>query len=543
VAQILFNRGLVAAEDIDAFLEPMLAHLQPPESLRDLPQAVERLGRAVLGQEPIIIYGDYDVDGLTATALLRHFLQGLGAQVTSFIPNRLTQGYGLHGPALGDLAARGRLLVTVDCGISNAAEVAQAGRLGLDVIITDHHEPPATLPPALAVINPKRRDCGYAYKDLAGVGVALNLVLGLRAYLREEGWFKHHPEPNLKEYLDLVALGTAADVSPLTGVNRILVSQGLQVLAESRRPGLQALKEVVGLPSGPLSLRDVVFRLAPRLNAAGRLGHTQAALELLLTEDWQQARQLAQNLDRLNRDRQAEQAAILAAAEEQIRRQGWQHRPAFVLAAPGWHPGIIGIVAAKLVERYYRPAALISLADGQGRGSARSVENFDLYAGLCACQEYLLQFGGHPAAAGFTLAEAQVDRFREAFEAVVQTTLGPEAGRPELTLDAQATFSQLDEEFFFHLNRLRPFGPGNPLPRLACLNTQCLESWVVGQDHVKLKLSQNGKIMTAIAFDQAAWHPLQGCFDVALSPRISFYQGRPQPELQILDLGPAAENL
>ena len=543
VAQILFNRGLVEPEDIDAFLEPTLGHLQPPGSLQDLPRAVERLTRAVLAQEAILIYGDYDVDGLTATALLRHFLEGVGAQVSSYIPNRLTQGYGLHGPALADLAARSRLLVTVDCGISNRVEVAQAVSLGMDVIVTDHHEPPAALPPALAVINPKRRDCQYAYKDLAGVGVALNLALGLRACLREAGWFQHRPEPNLKEYLDLVALGTAADVSPLTGVNRILVSQGLQVLAESRRPGLQALKEVAGLPPGPLSLRDVVFRLAPRLNAAGRLGHTQAALELLLTDDWQQARQLALNLDRLNRERQAEQAAILAAAEEQIRRQGWQHRPALVLAAAGWHPGIIGIVAAKLVERYYRPVALVSLADGLGRGSARSVDNFDLYAGLCACQDQLLQFGGHPAAAGFTLAEAQVDRFREAFEAVVQTALGPEAGRPELTLDAQATLAQLDEEFFFHLNRLRPFGPGNPLPVLACLKTQCLDSWIVGQDHVKLRLSQNGKIMTAIAFDQAGWHPLQGSFDVALSPRISFYQGRPQPELQVVDLGPAAENL
>mgnify|MGYP005840878625 CR=1 FL=1 len=541
VAQILLNRGLVEAQEITAFLEPTLSQLQPPGGLQDLPRAAHRLAQAVLAQEPIIVYGDYDVDGLTATALLHHCLTGLGARVISYIPNRLTQGYGLHGPALAELAAQARLLVTVDCGISNAAEVAQGRALGLEIIVTDHHEPPPTLPPALAVVNPKRSDCAYAYKDLAGVGVALNLVLGLRAYLRQQGWFNTRPEPNLKDYLDLVALGTAADVSPLTGVNRILVSQGLQILADSQRPGMQALKEVAGLPGGPLSLRDVVFRLAPRLNAAGRLGQSRAALELLLTDDWQQARQLARILDRLNRDRQTEQAAILAAAEVQIQRQGFQKRPALVLAAPDWHPGIIGIVAAKLTERYHCPVALISLTDGLGRGSARSVENFDLYAGLCACQHHLLQFGGHPAAAGFTVAASQVAAFREAFEEVVQTALGQEADRPDLHLDAEVTLAQLDDEFFFHLNRLRPFGPGNPQPVLGCLATQLLDSWIVGKDHLKLKVAQNGKIMTAIAFDLARLHPLRGSFDLALSPRISFYRGRPQPELQILDLGPAAD--
>lgn len=540
VARILLNRGLVEAQEIEAFLEPTLNHLQNPGGLRDLPQAVDRLARAVMAREPIIVYGDYDVDGLTATAVLRHFLAGVGGRVSSYIPNRLTQGYGLHRPVVAELAARAHLLVTVDCGISNAAEVAQARELGLEVIVTDHHEPPTVLPPALAVINPKRSDCSYAYKDLAGVGVALNLVLGLRARLREEGWFRRRPEPKIKDYLDLVALGTAADVSPLTGVNRILVSQGLRVLATSQRPGLQALKEVAGLPGGPISLRDVVFRLAPRLNAAGRLGQTRPALELLLTDDWQEARHLAQILDRLNRDRQVEQAAILVAAEEQIRRQGLQNKPALVLAATGWHPGIIGIVAAKLTERYHRPVALISLADGVGRGSARSVADFDLYAGLCACAQHLLQFGGHPAAAGFTLAGTQVQTFREAFEAVALRQLGQDAGWPDLTLDAEVTLSELDEEFFFHLNRLRPFGPGNPLPVLASLGTEVLDSWIVGSDHLKIRMAQQGKIMTAIAFDRAGLHPVRGNFDIALSPRISFYQGRTQPELHLLDLGPAA---
>ena len=539
VARILLNRGLTQGQDIASFLDPVLNHLLPPSGLRDLPEAAARLALALERREPIAVYGDYDVDGLTATAVLRHFLESLGARVISYIPNRLTQGYGLNAPAMVELAGKAKVLVTVDCGISNAVEVAQARKLGLEIIVTDHHEPPSELPPALAVINPKRPDCDYAYKELAGVGVALNLVLGLRACLRAQGWFASRPEPNIKDYLDLVALGTAADVAPLTGVNRILVSHGLKVLAESRRPGIQALKEVARLPDGPVSLRDVVFKLAPRLNAAGRLGQARAALELLLTEDRDQARQLARVLDRLNQERQAVGAAILEEAVGQVEGEGLHDRPALVLAGEGWHPGIIGIVAAKLAERYHRPVALLSQVNGMGRGSARSVESFDLYAGLVACGEHLVQFGGHPAAAGFTLDLNKLETFREAFEAVVLESLGSDPPLPDLSLDAEVTLPQLDEEFFFHLNRLRPFGQGNPPPVLACLQAQLIDSWVVGHKHLKLKLAQEGRVMTAIAFNQAALHPLRGSFDVAFSPRLNIYQGRAQPELLVLDLGRA----
>jgi single-stranded-DNA-specific exonuclease len=540
VAQILCNRGLDQPQDIDSFLDPNLNRLQPPAGLRDLSTAADRLAQAVTRRETVVVYGDYDVDGLTSTAVLRHFLESQGVKVVSYIPDRLTQGYGLHAPALTELAAKATILVTVDCGVSNALEVAQAQALGLEIIITDHHEPPLELPLALAVINPKRPDCGYGFKDLAGVGVALNLVLGLRACLRDQGWFKHRPEPNIKDYLDLVALGTAADVAPLTGVNRILVSQGLNVLADSRRPGLQALKEVAGLTAGPISLRDVAFKLAPRLNAAGRLGQSRAALELLLTEDRRQARELARHLDQLNRARQAEQAEILAAAEVQIQQQGFHQRPALVLAAEDWHPGIIGIVAAKLVERYHRPVALLTRENGQGRGSARSVAGFDLFAGLSACREYLVKFGGHTAAAGFTLELDRLETFREAFEAVVLASLGPDPDPPDLSLDAEVSLSQLDDTFFSHLNRLRPFGPGNPAPVLACLQAQVVDSWVVGHKHLKLKMVQAGRVLTAIAFDEAALHPLRGSYDVAFTPQLNFYQGRTQPELLVLDLGRAA---
>jgi single-stranded-DNA-specific exonuclease len=540
VAQILYNRGLSQAQDIVSFLDPALSRMLPPAGLRDLDVAAGRLAQAVTRGETVVVYGDYDVDGLTATAVLRHFLESVGARVISYIPNRLTQGYGLHGPALAELAGKADLLVTVDCGVSNAAEVAQAQALGLDIIVTDHHEPPQELPPALAVINPKRPDCSYPFKELAGVGVALNLVLGLRACLREQGWFVRRPEPNIKDYLDLVALGTAADVVSLTGMNRILVSHGLQILAESRRPGLQALKDVACLTNGSISLRDVAFKLAPRLNAAGRLGQSRAALELLLTEDRGQARELARYLDRLNKERQAEQADILAAAEIQIHQQGFRDRPALVLAGEDWHPGIIGIVASKLVDRYHRPVALLAGANGLGRGSARSVADFDLFAGLGACRDHLLQFGGHTAAAGFTLDLERLEGFREAFENVVLAALGQDPEPPDLTLDAEVNLAQLDDDFFFHLNRLRPFGPGNPPPVLACLEAQLVDSRIVGKKHLKLKLAQNGRVHTAIAFDQAGLHPLRGNYDIAFTPQLNFYQGRPQPELLVLDLGRAA---
>ncbi|MGD0218807.1 MAG: DHH family phosphoesterase, partial [Desulfobaccales bacterium] len=290
VARILLNRGLEGVEDIQAYLDPTLERLYPPFGLADLETAATRLGRAVRQGEPLAIYGDYDADGITATCLLQQFFTALGLTCHSYIPDRLREGYGLKMGGLKELLPKSRLLVTVDCGINDIEEVAWAGSQGMEVIITDHHEVSPELPPALAVVNPKRGGPDYPFRDLAGVGVALLLALGVRAELRAEGWFRGHPEPNLRPYLDLVALGTAADVVPLLGENRILVRQGLKVLEESRRPGLVALKEVLRLSGQPISFQDLVFRLAPRINAAGRLGQARCALELLLCGDLAQAR-------------------------------------------------------------------------------------------------------------------------------------------------------------------------------------------------------------------------------------------------------------
>jgi single-stranded-DNA-specific exonuclease len=537
VARILLNRGLCAGDDILAFLDPSLERLNPPFELPDLEAAAARLGRAVRQGEPVAVYGDYDADGITATAVLHQFFQELGLTCFPYIPDRLTQGYGLKIEGLKELSAQARLVVTVDCGISDAAEVAWAKTQGLEVIITDHHEIPPELPDALAVVNPKRLGHAYPFGELAGVGVALLLALGVRADLRAEGWFRQHPEPNLRSYLDLVALGTAADVVPLVGENRILVRQGLKVLEESRRPGIIALKEVTQLEGKPISYQNVVFQLAPRLNAAGRMGQARCALELLLSDDLAQARVQARYLHNLNRQRQALEEEVLKQARGLIRRRSLETRPVLVLAGEGWHPGVIGIVAARLADEYHRPAALVSLANGRGRGSARSVEGFHLFKGLHACRQALHKYGGHAAAAGFEMAADQLPALQDLLEQAFHDQVGLEPPRPTLKVDAQVELSDLDRAFNRHLETLRPFGPGNPAPVIVCLGVECLESQVVNQRHLKVTLSQGGILQKAIAFDMAAHHPLDGTLDVALGARISHYQGRTSLDLRLLDWG------
>ncbi len=538
VARILLNRGLNGVEDIEAYLDPTLERLYPPFGLADLETAATRLGRAVRQGEPLAIYGDYDADGITATCLLQQFFTELGLPCYSYIPDRLREGYGLKVGGMQELLPKSRLLVTVDCGTNDIQEVAWAGSQGLEVIITDHHEVSPTLPPALAVVNPKRGGPDYPFRDLAGVGVALLLALGVRAELRAEGWFRGHKEPNLRPYLDLVALGTAADVVPLLGENRILVRQGLKVLEEGRRPGLVAMKEVLRLANQPISFRDLVFRLAPRINAAGRLGQARCALELLLGGDLPQARLQANYLHQLNRQRQALEEAVLKEAAAQVRREKLHQRAVMVLAQEGWHLGVLGIVAARLAEEYHRPVALVSLKNGSGRGSARSVEGFHLFKGLQTCREVLSRYGGHAAAAGFEVAAENLASLQEKLEQAFEEQVGADSClQPTLKVDAQVELAELNREFFGQLERLRPFGPGNPAPVFVCREVECLGSRVVAERHLKVQLHHRNCVMEAIAFGQAAHHPLTGVQEVAFSTRLSNYQGRSIPELLLLDWG------
>jgi single-stranded-DNA-specific exonuclease len=547
VACLLLNRGLVEPEDILAFLEePDLGKFPPPFGLPDLDKAAARLAQAVQRREKVVVYGDYDADGLTATCLLHGFLQELGLAGAWYIPNRLTQGYGLNQEALKELARHNQLLVTVDCGVSDGQEVGWAQEHGLEVIITDHHELPAELPPASAVVNPKRAREEYPFENLAGVGVALLLAMGVRRRLRESGWFDRHPEPNLRDYLDLVALGTAADVAPVLGENRLLIRQGLKVMENTSRPGFIALKETAGLEGKPISYRDLVFRLAPRLNAAGRLGQANMALTLLLETDRQQARLQAQYLNNLNRERQTLEEGILRQAEGMIKQTGLAGRPVLVLAGDwdpetgkGWHPGVLGIVAARLAEAYYRPVALVALRDGLGTGSARSIEGFHLFQGLRACRQLLNKFGGHEAAAGFRLAAANLPALQAGLEQAFADQIGAQRLRPTLKVDAQIDLSALDQEFFQHLERLRPFGPGNPEPVFVCREVEGRGSTIVGEEkrHLRLTLAQGNFSQQAIAFGQAAQHPLEGPLEVAFSARLSYFNGHLKPELRLLDWG------
>jgi single-stranded-DNA-specific exonuclease len=535
IARLLLNRGLADPEEILAFLDPGLERLASPFDLPDLDVAAARLARAVRRSEPLVVYGDYDADGLTAASLLTQFFQELGLPCTTYIPDRLTEGYGLNQPALEKLAAQASLLVTVDCGVSDVAEVAWARDHGLEVIITDHHELPPELPPALAVVNPKRAGEAYPFEMLAGVGVALLLALGVRARLREEGWFKTHPEPNLRGYLDLVALGTAADVVPILGENRILVREGLKVLGETRRPGLLALKEVAGMNGKTVSFRDLCFRLAPRINAAGRLGQALGALQLLLATDLNQARSQARILNELNRRRQSLEGEVLEQAKGLIRQQALDRRPVMVLGREGWHPGVLGIVAARLAEEFHRPVALVGLKEGIGKGSGRSIPGYHLFQGLEACRQYFLKFGGHEAAAGFVIRQENLAALQADLEETFLAQTGELQLRPTLKVDAAVEFSDLDQGFYQHLERLRPFGPGNPEPVFMCEGVECLTSRVVGERHLKVQLSQGGVVMEAIAFDQAPLHPLSGPLEVAFSTRFSTFMGQITPELMLLD--------
>ena len=535
IARLLLNRGLADPEEILAFLDPGLERLASPFDLPDLDVAAARLARAVRRREPLVVYGDYDADGLTAASLLTQFFQELGLPCTTYIPDRLTEGYGLNQPALEKLAAQASLLVTVDCGVSDVAEVAWARDHGLEVIITDHHELPPELPPALAVVNPKRAGEAYPFEMLAGVGVALLLALGVRARLREEGWFKTHPEPNLRGYLDLVALGTAADVVPILGENRILVREGLKVLGETRRSGLLALKEVAGMNGKTVSFRDLCFRLAPRINAAGRLGQALGALQLLLATDLNQARSQARILNELNRRRQSLEGEVLEQAKGLIRQQALDRRPVMVLGREGWHPGVLGIVAARLAEEFHRPVALVGLKEGIGKGSGRSIPGYHLFQGLEACRQYFLKFGGHEAAAGFVIRQENLAALQADLEETFLAQTGELQLRPTLKVDAAVEFSDLDQGFYQHLERLRPFGPGNPEPVFMCEGVECLTSRVVGERHLKVQLSQGGVVMEAIAFDQAPLHPLSGPLEVAFSTRFSTFMGQITPELMLLD--------
>ena len=506
VGRALWARGVRDAEAAHRFLSPRLEHLPDPFGLKGIDAAVSRVQRALEGREAVCVYGDYDVDGVTSTALLVSVLRklaacapgaGAPARIEYYVPNRLLEGYGLNLEAMKRLAARGmRLVVSADCGVTAVAEVDGAARLGMDVVVIDHHtaaQSSEALPRAVAILNPHQPGCAFPGRELAAVGVAFHLLLALRRRLREAGWFADRPEPNLREQLDLVALGTIADVVPLTGANRVLVHFGLGELLRARRPGILALKSVAGI-AGPVSCGDVGFKLGPRLNAAGRLADASVGVRLLLSHDMAEARTLAEQLDAANSERQKLQARIADEAARKASEQG--ERRALVVSSPGWHVGVAGIVASRLVERFHRPALVLCEEDGgTAKGSGRSIEGFHLYDALASCAAHLTRFGGHRHAAGVTLPTSAVAELARALEAVARERLAPEQLEPRLRIDAELRPDEVDLRLAAQLQRLAPFGAGNPEPVFVCDELEAVDVRTLpdrragGPGHLKLRLA------------------------------------------------------
>jgi single-stranded-DNA-specific exonuclease len=536
-AAILAGRGIVDPDAMDSFLSPSLAEMLDPSRMKGMAAAVERLMQARDRGEKICVYGDYDVDGITATTLLVSFLRQTGFACDYFIPNRFDDGYGLNSEALERILDSGAtLILSVDCGITAVEEALFCRRHGADLIIVDHHAPKETLPDACAVLNPLQPGCDYSFKSLAGVGVAFNLLVALRAALRDQGAFGNGPD--LRHWLDLVALGTIADVVPLTGQNRIYVTHGLRLLADPVKPGLQALKRVAGV-GGAVSSGQVGFRLAPRLNAAGRMESAVPGVELLLETDPLHCLSIAGELDTANAERQAIERSILQEAISLVEQGGdYPARRSIVLASPSWHQGVVGIVASRLVERFHRPTILIAIDDhGQGKGSGRSIPGFHLLEALKVCSPLLERFGGHRHAVGISLSAERVGEFRAAFEAEALRLLGDGELMPRLDIDAEAEPRDVTQELALELKRLEPFGMGNPEPVLLMRSLSVLEQRVVGEDHLRLRLSRDGHTFNAIAFRMAS-RIVPATIDIAFFPEMNQWNGNSTLQLRVKDLRP-----
>lgn len=535
VARALVARGVTEAAHAQTYLRGGLHDLHDPSLMRDMSQAVAALRRALDSRLPIRIYGDYDADGITATVLLVRALSALGATVDYYLPHRIEEGYGLNAPAVERAAREGvKLLVTVDCGISATAELERARDLGLEAIVTDHHEPPPALPPAAAILNPRRADCPYPFKDLSGVGVAYKLLAALAADLGLRAGAEH-------AFLDLVAIGTIADVVPLTGENRLLVRHGLAALNQTRKRGIAALLRGASI-TPPITSRNIAFGLAPRLNAAGRLDHARVAATLLLTADPAEAARLAEHLSNLNTQRQEQERRVLESAQELIAAEVDLERERLILLArEDWHPGVVGIVASRLVERHHRPVVLIALDGGRAKGSARSIPGFHMYEALCRCSSLLDDFGGHALAAGLSVATENVGSLRDQLLAHAAAILGPEDLVPRTPFDAWAQLDDLSLEVVAELDNLSPFGAGNPRPLIAIgdLTVQARET--CGGDHQHLRLTFGDGAQSAHAIWFGGGHladriPPGAAVDVCAAPEIDEWNGRRALSLRVSDL-------
>ncbi len=544
VSQILINRNITDLETAHRYLNPSLHDLHSPFLMKDMKEGVARMIRALQGNEKVAIYGDYDADGITALAILYRFLHIIHERVIYYIPDRVDEGYSLNRKAIDRLKAQDvGLIVTVDCGVSDREEIEYARTQGIETIVLDHHEVPAALPAAAAVINPNRSDCPFPFKHLAGVGIVFNFLIALRGGLRNIGFWADRPYPNLRDYLDLVALGTIGDLSPLVDENRIFARIGLELLNEDRRVGLKALRETAGLGNTVIDSGVASFALIPRINAAGRVGTPDDAVRLLLTEDPAEAQRIASRLDACNRERQRLEKTIFDEIMARIHSMGdAKEKGALVLASPEWHPGVIGIVASRVVDRFYRPTILISLKDGIGKGSGRSIAEFNLYEGLKLCDPLLLSYGGHRYAAGISVKEGDIEKLSEVLGDIVKEGLVVQELIQETHIDAQCSLNQITHDLVSQFDRLAPFGTRNPEPIICTRNVQVSYPTVVGNKHLKMRVYGDGVSCSSIWFNRGDYaQNVEGVrLDIAFTPQINYWNGSSNIQLKVRDIAAAS---
>ncbi|HHS50721.1 MAG TPA: single-stranded-DNA-specific exonuclease RecJ [candidate division Zixibacteria bacterium] len=536
ISQILVNRGISTPKEMKSFFYPTLDDLLEPMAIPGMKEAIERIISALAQREKIVVFGDYDVDGITATALLYLVLNRFGADVEWYLPDRVEEGYGLSRGGIDDAVNKGvSLLISVDCGITGVEEVEYARSMGIDCVITDHHEPADKLPNAVALVDPKLGPEDSPSRELAGVGVAFKVAEALFNELHED-------KETLFEHLDLVGLGTVADIVPLTGENRIFAKFGLRQLESTKKPGLKSLLQVTSLWGTELYSWNIVFVLAPRLNAVGRIGSPASAFKLLTTHDSMQASQMASILDQENKKRKKLDEHIFEKAVELVENTvDLENDRAIVIESGDWHVGVIGIVASRLVERYHRPVVLISTADGEGQGSARTIANFHLLNAIKDSSEHLEKFGGHKYAAGLCILPEKIEDFRRAFLRVAKERLTEEDLVPQLKIDAKIDIADIDMKLLDWLKLFSPYGPKNMRPVFAAVNVELLEpSRIVGKNHLRFRVRAGHRAIDAIAF---GFGDMKHAIDNAIDPiNIAFviesndYYGYPQIQLRIKDI-------
>jgi single-stranded-DNA-specific exonuclease len=537
IARLLALRGIKNFQQAKAFFRPTLDSIHDPFLMNGMETATSRVIKAITENELICIYGDYDVDGTCATALMYMFLKELGANVDFHIPKRLTEGYGISRLGVEFVKTKGTsLLISVDCGITAVEETQLANELGMDVIICDHHQPKEELPPAHAILDPLKPECNYPFKYLSGAGIAFKLAQGVAERIGKR-------ELPLK-YLDLVALAASADIVTLTDENRILVKEGLNQVNNSPRPGINALIKSSHLEAGDLTSGQIVFTIAPRINAVGRLGDAERAVKLLITENLDEAFQLAAVLESENYERRKIDEDTFSQALDLVEGTlDLDENLAIILHEESWHPGVIGIVASRLVEKYYRPTIMLTTVDGVAKGSARSTGNFNIYQALKKCEDLLIHFGGHQAAAGLAVEVDKLDDFKSKFNQIVKETLGEEEFLPEVHIDAQLKFSDLTPKFFRIIDQFAPFGPGNMRPVFLADNLHVEgKSRFVGNNHLIINLKQKGsdRILDCIGFnmgqmcDQLSKN--QASIEAVFSIDKYTKDGKTFPQLKLKDL-------